>query len=234
MSKRIAMTAFIAAILGGAAYAVFSAPWFRINLFGYSDAYTFIDIDASNVLLQLGAFLVVLYFFVRLLMTGLLVFLGGPTSTGKIAWYTPAGAHLQGAFAFAATIVLATLSPDLSGESSLLTYERSWGGLLLVACAALAHVAIYLVARDSTLAKTQTWADDEGKPIAKPKRRWIRAAPAERPMIKSPPLPPSAHAAGDPFRGITTAPTAMKMVQPPTKIAPRVDDTNAPVPKLLT
>ena len=234
MKKQLAMIALIAAILGGAAYAMFRAPWYVAST---ADNYfvadlRLIELETKYLIVLIVAALVNIYFFVRLMFTGLLVLNGGPTSTRTIAWYTPFGAHLQGAFAVAAAIVMNVLTPEHSIFGLPAQVERSWGGWMFLACTVAAHLAIAMIARDPELARTQTWADDEGVPIKK-KRRWIRAAPQERPLVR-PPLVGTTNVGGDPFRAAPPTGLEAKLVKPETKKeAPRVDDKDAPAPKHL-
>lgn len=234
MRKRLAMTAFIVAVVVTAAIAVFRAPWYRASAGADVARLALLDLDHDAVVVLLCALLVNVYFFVRLACTGILLLNGGPTSTRVIAWYTPFGAHVQGGFSLAAAVVMNVLAPApvLLGEPAV--FARSWGGPLLVACNVLAQVALVVMARDRTLAKTQTWVDDDGAPIPKRRRRWIRAAPQERPLVK-PPLPPAPTVGGDPFRAPPPTGIAAALVKPEAKVdAPRVDDADAPAPKLLT
>ena len=231
MRQRLAMTVVIAAILAGAIWSAFHAPWYHARTRDYATTLELIDIDTYVVVL-LVAMLVNLYFFVRLMFTGILVAYGGPTSKRVVAWYTPLGAHLQGACSLIAAIVMASITPAPAFLGEPATVTRSWGGTLLVACNVLAHVAIAIIARVRVLAKTQTWVDDDGVPLRK-RNRWIRAAPQERPLVK----PPLATAAGigDPFRSAPATGLEAALVKPAVKAeAPRKDDAAAPPPKLLT
>ena len=231
MRKRLVMTAVIAAILGGAAGSAFRAPWYHATAGDYRTSLQLIDLD-EPVLVLLAAILVNLYFFVRLMFTGILLLNGGPTSTRVIAWYTPLGARVQGGCSLVASVVLNALTPSMTTLlDEPMTITRSWGGVLLVACNVLAQVAIAVIARDRVLAKTQTWVDDDGLPVPK-KQRWIRIAPQARPLVK-PPL--ATTAGGDPFRSAPATGLEAALVKPAVKAeAPRKDDEAAPAPKLLT
>ena len=234
MRKRLVMTAVIAAILGGAAYSAFRAPWYHATVGDwYATPLRLLDLDFPNVIVLLIAMLVNVYFFVRLLLTGMLLLNGGPTSTRVIAWYTPLGAHVQGGFALVSAIVMNAMTPAFAVLDEPATLARSWGGALLVVCNVLAQIAIAWIARDRVLARTQTWVDDDG--VAVPKRkRWIRAAPQERPLVK-PPLASAGSFGGDPFRAAPATGLEAALVKPPAKVdVPRKDDDDAPAPKLLT
>jgi hypothetical protein len=234
MQKRLAMTAFIAAILGGAAFSAFRAPWYVASASDFSVPLRLTELDLEYMLVFLVALLVNVYFFARLIGTAILLLNGGPTSTRVIAWYTPAGAHIQGTFSLIAAVVVNVMTPmhDVLGLPA--TIARSYGGALLIACNVLAQVAIFLIAHDRTLAKTQTWVDDDGAPVPKRKHRWIRAAPQQRPLVK-PPLSSTPAVGGDPFRAAPPTGIEAALVKPKTNVeAPRKDDDAAPGPKLLT
>ena len=225
MKARLAALVLFAAILAGAAIALFRAPWFIARVYGVREPVLLIDAGGSYVPLFAAALLVNLYFFTRFLFAGFLLVNGRPTASGTIAWFTPRGAHAQGAFALAGGIAMNLFVPT--------TDARSWGGPLFVACIALAHVAIGLVARVPQLACTQGWAAPPAQSRPKKRRRWLRTAPQERPLVK-PPLPPAPNIGGDPFRAPAPTGIAAKLVKPPAKIdAPRADVDNAPAPKLL-
>lgn len=236
MTKRLAMAALIAAILAAAVVAVFHAPWYRAYFSVFGERVVplrMVDALDHHALVVLVALLANLYFFARLLFTGLLL-LVADERTRVVAWYTPRGAHLQGAVALAANVALNLLPAH---HSTLLQSDvpltRSWGGPLLVVASLAAHVVIHLIARDSQLARTQVWADADGAPLRK-RSRWIRAPRQERPLVKSPPLPPLAPLGGDPFRAGPATGIAARIVQPATQVAvPRTEDKDAPDPKLL-
>jgi hypothetical protein len=232
MQKRLVMAAAIAAILGAAAFSVFRAPWYEVRVGTDTIPLGLLTLDYPSFFLLLVTLLVNVYFFVRLLLTGLLLVNGGPTGTRAIAWYTPGGAQFQSGVSFAAALVMYAMKPDaylVLGEAA--SRERVWGGLVLVGANLAAFVTILVISRDRALARTQTWVDDDGAPIPK---RWIRSAPAERPLVK-PPLESPGFTGGDPFRGAPPTGLAAALVKPPTKIdAPRKDDDDAPAPKLLT
>src|SRR5688500_4320431 len=151
MKKRLLMTAFIAAILGGAAYATFRAPWYHFETPFFSPSYSLFELDFEDAIVVLVAALVNIYFFTRLMFTGLLVLNGGPTSTRTVAWYTPLGAHMQGGFALIAAIVLTMMKPLAMVLGSPAQVTRGWGGAAFVACVVLAHGAIFFIASVSDL-----------------------------------------------------------------------------------
>lgn len=232
MRKRLVTTAALAALIGVAAYSVYRAPWFVATTEYREVRLRLLDLDYAHVLVMITAVLVNAYFFLRLMVTGILVLLGGPTSTRTIAWYTPASALFQAAISLAAAIVLFMMSPSPPVLIDDVTeVAGSWGGILLLGANAGAIAALLAIARDRELARTQTWVDDNGVP--KPRRRWIRAAPAERPLVK-PPLAATGVPGGDPFRAAPPMGLAAKLVQPPKIEAPRKDDDDAEPPKLLT
>jgi hypothetical protein len=186
--------------------------------------------------IQVIGMLVTLYFFARLFMTAILMLLGGPTSTRKIAWYTPFGAHVQCGIANVAAIAMVVVRPEVHIENMDITLERSWGGPLLVGVTLLAQVAIYWIAQDRDLAVTQTWITDESDPeyVPKKKSRWVRLQQRERPLVK-PPLSPAASVDANAYRAAPPTGLAAQLVTPETKTAvPRADNTDAPQPKLLT
>ena len=234
MQKRLVMTAVLAAILGGAALSAFRVPWYVASVGDDSVSLRLLDLEFSNLIVLVITLLVNVYFFVRLLFTGILVLNGGPTSTRVIAWYSPAGALFQAGASLVAAVVMYAMKPDaidLLGEPA--RNERAWGGLLLVVANLAAVISIVVIWRDRVLARTQTWVDDEGVAIPK-KKRWIRSAPQERPLVK-PPLESPGSAGGDPFRAAPATGLEAALVKPATRVeAPRKDDDAAPAPKLLT
>ncbi len=237
MKKRLGMAAFIAALIGGWALSLFELPWYRVGYDGVSIPAKLEDFHGGEIIPQIVGMLITIYFFARLMFTGILVLLGGPTSTRKIAWYTPLRAHVQGGFALAAVIVAVVWTPKvkLGFADAYATIERSWGPWLALACTVLAHVAIHLIKRDPELARTQTWpADEEPRYVPKRKQRWIHSEPQERPLVKSPPLAQGASVDAVPFREAPPVGLAANLVKPETKSeAPRADDSDAPGPKLL-
>jgi hypothetical protein len=240
VQKRLVAAAIVAAAIGAWLLATFTVPWFYARLgeteivlgpFGVRGESN-IGFDI-NPWLAVVAMLSQLYFFGRLFFLGLLLLLGGPT-TRKIAWYTPKGAHIQGAIVSALTIAFVAQTPQPRDVMTILfggaTFERGWGGALAIVALALAHLAIYVVARDAELSATQTW-----EPNKQPRRAKARQ-PRERPLVKAPLPPPPIGVEGDPFREPGHAPHAIKVVRHAAspEPAPRASDEQAPAPKLLT
>jgi hypothetical protein len=231
MTRRLAMTAVIAAILAAAACSAFGAPWYHASTRDYATPLGLFDID-DYVIVLLVAMLVNLYFFIRLMFTGLLLLHGGPMASRGVAWYTPLNAHLQGGCSLIGAIVMTAIPPSAAFLGPTATVTRSWGGVMFVGCNVLAHIAIAVIARDRVLAKTQTWVDDDGVPLKK-RNRWIRVAPQQRPLAKAPLA--TAAGFGDPFRSAPATGLEAAIVKPAVKAAaPRKDDNAAPAPKLLT
>ena len=237
MRARAAMAALIAVILAAAVVAMFHAPWYRVSYHSLvvdERVYALTMFDSIDAVTAFVALLVHAYFFARMLFTGLLLVVADGR-TRVVAWYTPAGAHFQAGIALAVAIGLNVLPPHPTG--TLFEPEvvgRGWGGPLLVLACLASHLVIHLIARNSKLARTQVWTDDEGEPLPK-RKRWIRAPRQERPLVKSPPpLAPSSAVGGDPFRGGPATGIAARIVKPEPRLAvPRAENKDAPDPELL-
>jgi hypothetical protein len=236
MKKRLGMAAFLAAIIGGWALAMFEVTWYQVTLDGVTVPAKLENLHGRDIVPQVIAGFVTLYFFMRLMFTGILVLLGGPTRTRKIAWFTPTGAHIQGGLAIAAAIVMVAMKPSVQVFGKAALVERSWGGPLVLLCALVAQVAIAMIARDPELAVTQKWPVDE-TPRYRPRHheKWIHAEKQDRPMLAKAPLPGPANVDSDPFRaGAPTGLAAELEKQQPKRETPRADDKDVPGPKLLT
>jgi len=239
MQARFTAAALVAAALGGWMLGMFQVPWFHAQIDDVEVAVNLLKVrDQSwirvelNPFLMIAAYLAMLYFFARLFFLGLLLVLNGPTSTRKIAWYSPLGAHVQGLLVLGVMIAVFTLVPTLenkaTGTAIPATFERSWGGVLTLASLVLAQVAIFVVARDPDLAATQAWTP---RLPAEPVRS---RPPRERPMIKPQLSAPPKDVGAGPFREPAQPSQLIKVVQPPrTDAGPRID-SDAPGPKLLT
>jgi hypothetical protein len=233
MRKRLVIAAVLAAVIGAAAYSVFRAPWYVVRWHGVPSELRLLELDYPHFVVFIVALLVNVYFFVRLLLTGMLVIYGGPTSTRTVAWLTPAAAYVQTCASLVAAIVIYAMTPAPYVIDEPLPRDAAWGGALLVAANVAALIALFVIARDRSLAKTQTWVDDDGTPIKK-RHRWLRSAPAERPLGRAP-LESAGMAGGDPFRAAPATGLTAQLVKPPEKTeAPRRDDDAAPGPKVLT
>jgi hypothetical protein len=234
MRNRLVTVAALAVVIGAAADSAFYAPWYVVRWYGVASELRLLDLDYPHFVVFTVALLVNVYFFVRLLLTGMLVLYGGPTSARTVAWLTPTAAYVQAGASLVAALVMYAMTPEpYVFADQALPREAASGGALLVGANLGALVALIVIGRNRALARTQTWVDDDGAPIPKKRHRWLRSAPAERPLVKAP--LESAGMAGDPFRGAPPTGLTAQLVKPPAKTeAPRRDDDAAPAPKLLT
>lgn len=128
---------------------------------------------------------------IRLGIVGVTTFLGRPLvkrglfrSKMKVAWKTHVGAQLFTAIATGLAVYTTLDAPVRSA------------GIVFVVAFAVAHVGLYLIARDRRLAAVQLWAPPMAAPEPAAEKPPVRVA---RPMIDSP-LPPPPRIGDDPFR----------------------------------
>jgi hypothetical protein len=165
------------------------------------------------------------------------------TSSIRVSWLTSRRAHGFLAIYLAASVALTVIAPvvRVTGEPDAvlgLALARGAGGFVMIASVAIMHLAVFLIARDRTLAAVQLWAratPAAPAPREAPVTTAAQGRPPGRPMIKSP-LPTPAPVDADPFRAPPTAgEIESRLVRPtaPLPLVPRVDDPSRPPPSLL-
>jgi hypothetical protein len=160
----------------------------------------------------------------------------------RVAWLTPARAYAHLGVYLVAAIALVATVPTLhvrgAPEVVVPALARGYGGFVMLAGVAAMIAAVAWIARDDSLGAVQGWSAPPSVEAEPSAPQPAPAAPAQRPLIKSPlPSPPAAVDAA-PFRAPAgAAPLEHLLVRPdaaqPARTTPIVEDASQAQPKLL-
>jgi hypothetical protein len=238
---RLAIGILLCASVGGMAFSLVTAPWYRVAVAFHELDVPFGRIDTPQVRLggvvyMLAAFatlLATLWFGVRLGVTMFAALADRPVN--YLRWSSPRRAHVDGAVVGALAIVMVSVLPALyysgsgfaayddamtqltglhPGDQLPAELSRAWGCYLFVIAIALGHVVIAWTARLPQLAELHGWPVPDVP---------VEAAPEPaRPLIK-PPLTAPRPVDGDPFRAPPQP--QLNIIRP---------ETERPVPRAVT
>jgi hypothetical protein len=255
---RVRVVAVLVVSLALQAVAIFLAPWYIAHVNGESLTVGLLRVpdapalgtrtNLPHTLALIAMFLAGLRYLFALARLGITALLGRPQvrrglfrSKLVVAWRSSLNAHITTAILLVLAVYATLDTPQLIVRDTdvvvATSLSHTWGGFALVLGFVIAHVGIYLIARDPLLAAAQCWAlpaKIDGVPTRPPS-----AAPArhERPMIKSPLPPPPTGVTGEPFRSPAAPPGRLddKIVRPtlPTTTAKVVAGENVDEPSLL-